>query len=105
MPTDAVGIRLEGYPQNEEKFYWILAQESCHPKATKRILERIKLNGFDLLTITVRVNVEWVREALKEVGVQMTYIPPLDNWKDNYNDGAWDEELIQKVLSERDRKR
>lgn len=100
-----VGIKFDGYPTDENQFAWILAQSGCHPKATCRILERIKENGFDLLTITERVDTEWVRKALEPLSVEMTYIPAKEDWFDRFNDGAWPEALINQVLSERDRQR
>ncbi len=89
-----VGLRLDNYPNDEEKFYWIVAQEGCHPKAAKRILDRIRLNGHDLLTVMSRLNFDWIIQQLFEVGVVATFIEPLENWSDKFKDGQWPIEAV-----------
>lgn len=88
------GLKLEGYPTDEKKFYWIVAQEGCHPKATLRILERIRLNGHDLLTVMSHLRFDWIINELKEVGVTVTYVEPQLDWKNKYEDGDWPEESL-----------
>lgn len=89
-----VGLRLDNYPDNEEKFYWIVAQEGCHPKAAKRILDRIKINGHDLLTVMNRLHFDWIVEQLAAIGVVVTFIEPLENWKYKFEDGEWPQESL-----------
>lgn len=89
-----VGLKLSNYPNNEEKFYWIVAQESCHPKAAKRILDRIRINGYDLLTVMSRLNFDWIIEQLAEVGVTVTFIEPQPNWTHKFEDGDWPKEAL-----------
>ena len=96
-----VGLKLVGYPSDEEAFFWILAQEGCHPKAVKRILERLKTNGFDLLTVMDGIYFDWVREQLKTISVEMTFIKPLDDWEPLYKDGAWDDKILNEVFERR----
>ncbi len=92
--SNGVGLKLENYPNNEKKFYWIVAQEGCHPKATKRILDRIKLNGYDLLTVMSLLKFDWIIRELKEIGVVVTIIKPLENWEDKFKDGEWPKEAL-----------
>lgn len=84
-----VGIRFDGYPNDVIKFKWILAKESCHPKAADRILNRITKNGYDLMTIMNGVKFDWVKSELEKVGVMMSFIPPMENWENKYNDEEW----------------
>jgi hypothetical protein len=88
---EGVGLKLEGFPTDVRKFYRILAQESCHPKAAHRILNRINQNGYDKLTVMSRLNFDWVETQLAHIGVVMTFIAPLKNWKAKYEDGPWKE--------------
>jgi hypothetical protein len=91
---EGVGLRLEGYPTDVEKFYWIVAQEGCHPKAAKRILDRIILNGYDLLSVMSRLNFDWIVSSLAEVGVVVTFIDVLPGWTQKYKDGEWPQEAL-----------
>lgn len=93
-----VGLRFDNYPNDEDKFYWIMAKESCHPKAAKRILDRINLNGYDLLTVMSRLNFNWIISELAEIGVIVTIIEPLENWSDKYDDGPWPEEIMVEII-------
>jgi hypothetical protein len=91
---DGTGLRFEGMPIDLKKFYWILAEEGCHPKAADRIIGRIKENGYDLLTVMNRLNFKWIEEQLLEIGVKMTFIEPLEGWYNKYDDGRWPEESL-----------
>lgn len=93
-----IGLKLEGYPKDIEKFYIILAKEGCHPSATKRILERIKTQGFDLLTVSERLKFDWIRESLESVGVAMTFVEPLKDWYLKYEDGEWTDEIFKNLV-------
>lgn len=97
-----VGICLEGMPDNIKKFYFILSEQGCHPKATHRILSRINKNGFDLLTVMNYLDFDWIFNELKKIKVSMTFIDPLDNWVNKYEDGKWPDwalpEKFKKVL-------
>lgn len=95
---EGIGLRLDNYPNNEEKFNWIVAKEGCHPKAAKRILDRIRINGYDLLTVMSRLNFDLIVKELAEVGVIVTFIDPLKNWSDKFEDGVWPEELLSKIF-------
>ncbi len=91
---NGIGLKIENYPSDEKKFYWIVAQEGCHPKAAKRILERISLNGYDLLTVMSRLNFDWIFKELEAIGVSVSFIEPLENWTDKFNDGKWPKEAL-----------
>lgn len=93
-----VGMRFENYPNNIETFNWILAKEGCHPNAAKRILSRIRLNGYDLLTVMSRLNFNIIVKELGDIGVRVIFIDPQEGWRDNYKDGAWPEELLDKIF-------
>ena len=99
--SEGVGLRLDGYPNDIEQFNWILAKEGCHPKAAKRILERIDINGSDLLTVMSRLNFDYIIDELGKIGVQVSFIIPLKGWRDKYEDGAWPDELMNKIFKER----
>ncbi len=96
-----VGLRMDGYPNNIEQFNWILAKEGCHPKAASRILDRITLNGYDLLTVMERLNFDWVINELAAIGVVVTFITPLEGWSDKFKDGEWSQELMDKIFEKR----
>lgn len=98
---EGVGLRLDGYPKDLEQFNWILAKEGCHPKAANRILKRIILNGFDLLTVMSRLNFDWIVDELGKIGVTVTFIKPLSGWSDKYDDGEWPKELMNKIFENR----
>ncbi len=85
------GLKLTGFPTSVRKFYYILAKESCHPKATHRILSRIHKNGFDLLTITNQVKILWVKEQLATIGVTLEFIKPDEDWVHKYEDNRYPE--------------
>ena len=91
-------MRLDNYPNDIEKFKWIVAKEGCHPKAANRILDRISINGYDLLTVMSRLNFEVLVKELSVVGVVVTFIEPLKGWTDKYKDGAWPEDLLNKIF-------
>jgi len=95
---NGIGLRFIGMPNDIKKFYWILAQEGCHPKVAERILNRIKQNGFDLLTVMNRLNFNWIKEQLEIIEVKMEFIPPLENWENKYNDGEWPEEALPEKI-------
>ena len=101
---NGVGLRFDGYPTDEKRFYWITAQEGCHPKAAKRILDRIRLNGYDLLTVMSRLNFDWITDTLSEIGVKVTIIEPLENWTHKYEDGAWPKEVMNGIIHISERK-
>lgn len=91
-----VGLKMEGYPTSLIRFYKILASQSCHPKATRRILQRIKQNGFDQLTVRNRLEFAKIGKQLSQIGVTITFIPPLEDWEERHNDGAWPNWAIPK---------
>jgi hypothetical protein len=99
--SSGVGLFFEGYPTDIKKFYWILTQEGCHPKATHRILNRINKNGFDKLTVMYRLNFKWIEDELSYIGIKMSLIPPQENWRDKYNDGLWSESDLPDRLKNR----
>lgn len=89
--SNGVGLRFDGMPTNIRQFYFILAEQGCHPKATHRILNRINKNGFDLLTVMSGLDFNWIEKQLKLIGVKMIFIIALDDWTDKYKDGEWPE--------------
>lgn len=93
--AEGSGIKLTGYPTDFKKFYRILMGESCHPKAVTRILGRIKLNGSDMLTVRAELNFAFLKMSLEKIGVEMTFIPPLEDWTDKYEDGKWSENCFK----------
>lgn len=88
------GLRFDGLPTDIEKFNWILAEEGCHPKAAKRIIDRIREKGYDLLTVQSTLNFEWIKMELEKLGITVTFIEPFENWKQKHNDGPWPEEAL-----------
>lgn len=98
---DGVGLRFDGYPNDIERFNWVLAKEGCHPNATNRILSRITLNGYDLLTVMSLLNFDWIINELAKIGVTVTFITPLKGWKGTFEDGDWPKELMDKILKNR----
>lgn len=88
------GLKLIGYPTDEKKFFWIVAQEGCHPQAAQRILDRIKLGGYDLLTVMSQLNFDWIIKELSHVGVTVTFIEAQKDWVNKFQDGDWPEEAL-----------
>ena len=85
-----VGLMMVGLPNDEEIFLKYLSSNSCHPSAGRRILERIKQNGFDKLTVmATALDFNVIAETLSQMGVTMTIIPPQDGWVSRYNDGPY----------------
>jgi hypothetical protein len=96
---EGTGLRFDGYPNDIEQFNWILAKEGCHPKAAKRILDRIDINGYDLLTVMNRLNFDYIFDELGKIGVQVSFIEPLKGWVGyKFDDGGWPEELMKKIF-------
>ena len=91
MASEGVGIKLEGYPKDVDRFYQILLSESCHRKAANRILERISINGYDLLTVMSYLHFDWIATELKKIGVVLTFIEPKKGWVEKH-DGPWSKE-------------
>lgn len=91
------GLKLEGYPTDEDKFFWILVQNGCHPNGVKRILNRIKENSYDLLTVQSTLHFDEIKAALKTVAVEMSFIEPQEDWYNKYND-PFPEEIIEEVM-------
>ncbi len=90
------GIHFIGFPTDIDQFNWILNKEGCHPKAAKRILDRLKLNGEDKLTVMEHLNFIWIRKELLKINVNMLFIDPIE-FKEK-NDGEWPKELLDKIL-------
>lgn len=97
MASEGVGIRLEGYPTEFDKIYQILLSESCHRKAADRILSRIDINGYDLLTVMNELHFDWIATELKKINVILTFIEPQKDWVEK-KDGPWSKEDIEIVL-------
>lgn len=95
---NGVGMRFDNYPNDVDTFNWILAKEGCHPSAAKRILKRIKLNGYDLLTVMSRLNFDIIVKALGNIGVRVTFIDPQEGWSNKFKDGTWPKELLDKIF-------
>lgn len=95
---NAAGLKLIGLPNNIERFYIVLGAEGCHPKAAHRILNRIYKNGYDELTITSLVNIEWVQSELSKIGMEVKFITPLTDWKPKYDDGKWPDWALPEKL-------
>src|SRR5690349_9563069 len=89
-----VGLRFENFPTDLPKYFTVLAEEGCHPKAAQRILDRISEKGFDMLTVTSTLNFDYIIQELATIGVTVTFIPPLENWEPKYHDGEWPEEAL-----------
>ncbi len=83
-----VGLRLEGLPNNREKFIEYLMEYSCAATAGERIYSRISAVGYDLLTVMNHLPFDEIAVGLKELfGVKMSIIPPMEGWVGHkYND-------------------
>lgn len=73
-----VGLRLTGYPRNEEEFLQFLYAESCNPVAARRILKELKQNGVKLTTVQPSFNFARLGDEFERLGVKMEVIPPYD---------------------------
>lgn len=89
-----VGLRVEGLPTDLKKFYWVLAEQGCHPKAADRIISRINNKGYDLLTVQSDLNFKWIKDELEVLGVKMSFTEPLEDWYEKYDDGPWPPEAL-----------
>lgn len=99
--SNGVGLRFDGFPTDLDEFNWVLAKEGCHPKAAQRILDRITLNGYDLLTVMSHLNFDWIIDKLGKIGVVVTIIEPMEGWVGyKFDDGNWPPELLEKIFKE-----
>ena len=94
--STGTGLKFEGYPTDEEKFFWILVQNGCNPKGVERILDRMKDKSYDLLTVQDTLHFDEIEEALKTVGVKMSFIEPQEDWYDKYND-PFPKDVIEEI--------
>lgn len=97
-PSKGVGIRLEGVPTDVDAFTIILASHGCHPKATERILTRIRVRGYDELTVMSALNFIVLAQEMSELSVLFSIIPPLDAWEEKYQDGEFDPEILKEAF-------
>lgn len=76
--SDHEGVDLEfsGAISDELKFTRLLADYGCHPKASARIIERMRQHGVTQVTITATVPNPQLKEALYALGVEMKVIAP-----------------------------
>ena len=87
---EGVGLMMVGLPKDEERFLKYLSANSCHPSAGRRILSRIKQNGFDKLTVmATALNFDEIAVQLESMGVTMTIIHPQEGWVSRYEDGPY----------------
>lgn len=93
-----VGLRFEGLPTDINEFILILASHGCHPKATERILSRIRSRGYDELTVMSALDFISLAKDMKRMSVRFSIIPPLENWKANHEDGEFPKELLDKAF-------
>lgn len=73
-----VGLRLTGYPRNEEEFLQFLYAESCNPVAARRILRELKEKGEKLTTVQPSFNFARLGDEFARLGVKMEVVPPYD---------------------------
>lgn len=92
-----VGIKFVGYPEDEERFVWLMAFHGCHEKASRRILERLKENGSDCLTVMCGLNFVDVQKHVESVGLKFEFIEAKHDWKQTYVDGEWNKSIIEKI--------
>lgn len=73
---DGVGLKLTGFPSNEQAFLDILQDESCNPVAARRILASLKKEGVRYTTVMSYLNFNFIGDELKKVGVRMEIVAP-----------------------------
>lgn len=73
-----VGLRLTGYPRDEEQFLQFLYAESCNPVAARRILKELKEKGEKLTTVQPSFNFARLGDEFGRLGVKMEVVPPYD---------------------------
>lgn len=92
--NDGVGLLLIGVPNDDQKFINDLMDFSCHPKAGQRIIDRLKENGSDRLTVMSRLDFDAVYIVMKNNGVEMKIINPQIGWESKYQDGDYPKAFI-----------
>jgi len=96
--SSGVGLRLEGLPTDADSFILILASYGCHPKATERILDRLKSRGYDELTVMSLLDFVSLAQDMKKLSVTFSIIPPQEGWTQKFEDGAFEKELLDKAF-------
>ena len=71
-----VGLDFYGVPTNDIEFMEILTGASCNEIAASRILDSLKLGQHKQVTVMAGLFFDEIGDELKEIGVQMTIIPP-----------------------------
>jgi hypothetical protein len=95
---DGVGLRFEGLPTDVDAFVLILASYGCHPKATERILNRLRSRGYDELTVMSHLDFISLAQDMNKLSVAFSIIPPLENWTEKYEDGAFEKDILDKAF-------
>ena len=98
-----VGLKMKGYPTNEEEFIKYLAGHSCHPVASRRILKRLKEVNKDRLTVMPHLPFAEIARDLKKMGVVLTIVKPQRKWYPKYDENPpypeeYLPERIKKIL-------
>jgi hypothetical protein len=94
-PSDGVGMRFEGLPNDKDGFIEFLMDFSCGPSAGKRIYSRISEFGYDMLTVMSLLPFDEIAVGLKKFGVTMSIIPPQAGWKPRFhNDDPFPESFV-----------
>lgn len=94
---EGVGLHLVGLPTDEHAFTLMLMQHSCHPDATKRIIERIRTNGEDRLTVMSALHFDKIAVEMAALGVTMKIIPPQPGWEPRFPKSEWTEEMFNQL--------
>lgn len=79
--SSGVGLKFTGYPNDLDKFMELLHGESCHPVATRRILEELKEKNVKYTTLMSHLNFNFIGDELKKMGVSMEVVPPAPSEK------------------------
>ena len=87
-PSEGVGLKFTGFPNDIKKFLDLLHDHSCNPVAARRILDELKENGEKLTTLMFSLDFNHIGEELKSLGVEMQVIAPAPT--DKINDGKTD---------------
>lgn len=83
-----VGLRLTGYPRNEQEFLGFLHEESCNPVAALRILNDLKKHGEKLTTVQPSFNFARLGDEFGRLGVKMEVIAPIEKPNNTMIDAA-----------------
>lgn len=78
-----VGLSFTGIPTCTDIFIDALEDDSCPPVIARMICDDLIVNGKRITTVMNRLNFRLLETRLKDIGVSIMIVPPIDIQKTN----------------------